>query len=93
MCGTDLGTESDFHKKWRGFRPGNWRGFFEPFFPSGCPKNPRQIHATQMIYYPQIHAIFGKCFPFPMASLGARPGVRSCFGCQCFYADQPRLVS
>ena len=34
-----------------------WRGFFEPFFP--CPKNPRQIHATQN---PQIHAIFGNFF-------------------------------
>ena len=69
------------------FVPETGVDFLSPFF--RVPKNPRQIHATQN---PQIHAIFGYFFQEWFLWV-LDPVCVAVFGCQYFYADQPRVVS
>ena len=55
-----------------------WREFFEPFFP--CPK---KIHAKSTPPKIPKSTPLSETF-FPMVSLGAWPGLRSCFWMQVF---------
>ena len=64
-----------------------WRGFFEPFFP--CPKksapNPRHPKSPNPRHFRKL---FSQCFLWVLD-----PVCVAVFGCQYFYADQPRVVS